>query len=264
MSLLSLAQLTVDPASIPEMVAAAAQARYDAVNLRVRAQADKGPSLIPVQELKSQLADGGLSVLSLTSFWIHPETVADDIRSLAEAAAAFGAPFVQSAINDPEEARALANFSRACEIAAEYKLRVAIEFLGYLTVPSLGATLRFIKASGQRNAGVCLDALALFRANETAADVAAADPSLIYYLQICDGPWQSPPRDQLRVEGRGGRLYPGEGDLPLAALLDALPKDIPIDVEIPVAADATLSPEQKAQKAADKTRRFLENYRKSN
>lgn len=262
MALLSLAQLTVDPVSIPDLIAAAGKAGFDAVNPRVRAVADKGPSVIAVKEIKQRLDDSGLLALALTGFWFTPETNPKDIESMADAAAALRAPFIQSVINDDDESRALSNFSRACEIAAERKLTIAIEFLGYVAVPSLAATIRFIKASGQHNAGVCLDALALARAGETPAEVAAVDPKLICYVQICDGLRKSPPRDQLRDEARGRRLHPGEGELPIAELLDALPQDIPIDVEAPVAADAALSPELKAKKAADKTRSFLQNYRR--
>ena len=257
---LSLAQLTIDPVSINGLIAAAGKAGFDAINPRVRAVADKGPSVIPVREMKQRLDDSGLSVLALTSFWIMPETNPEDVESIADAAAAFGAPFIQSVINDTDEDRALSNFCRVCEIAAERDLTLAIEFLGYVAVSSLAATARFIRASGQRNAGICLDALALARANETPADVAALGPKLISYVQICDGLHQGPPRDQLRNEARALRLYPGEGELPIAALLDALPHDIPIDVEAPVAADAGLPAEQKAKKAADKTRSFLEKY----
>jgi sugar phosphate isomerase/epimerase len=259
---LSLAQLTIDPVSINGLIAAAAGAGFDAINPRVRAVADKGPSVIPVREMKQRLDDSGLSVLALTSFWITPDTNPEDIESIADAAAAFGAPFIQSVINDEDEGRALSNFSRVCEIVAERGLTLAIEFLGYVAVPSLAATASFIKASGQRNAGVCLDALALARAGETPADVAACDPKLFSYVQICDGPRKSPPRDQLRNEARALRLYPGEGELPIDGLIDALPPDIPVDVEAPVAADAELSPELKAKKAADKTRSFLQKYRR--
>lgn len=260
MSRLSLAQLTIDPVSINDLIAAAAEAGFDAINPRVRAVADRGPSRIAVHEIKERLDDAGLSVLALTSFWIAPDTDPADFESVADAAAAFGAPYVQCVIDDEDEGRALSNFARVCEIARDRDLVMAIEFLGYVAVPSLAATVRFIKASGQKNAGVCLDALALARADETAAEVAAVDPKLMSYLQICDGPLKSPPRDRLRNEARALRLYPGEGELPIAALLDALPKGIPIDVETPVAADAGLSPGQKAQKAADKTRGFLEKY----
>ena len=262
MSRLSLAQLTVDPVTIPDLIVAAEKAEFDAINPRVRAVTDKGPSVIAVADIRQRLDDAGMSVLALTSFWIMPETNADDIESMADAAAAFEAPYLQCVINDADEGRALANFSRVCEIAADRNLGMAIEFLGYAAVPSLAATARFIKASGQPNAGICLDVLALARANETPADVAALDPGLFSYVQICDAPLKGPPLDQLRNEARARRLYPGEGELPIAALLDALPEGIAIDVEIPVEADAGLSAGQKAQKAADKTRQFLAAYRR--
>jgi hypothetical protein len=41
--------------------------------------------------------------------------------------------------------------------------------------------------------------------------------------------------DTLHAEARGGRFYPGQGEIPLAAILDSLPEGLPIGVEAPCA-----------------------------
>ena len=41
------------------------------------------------------------------------------------------------------------------------------------------------------------------------------------------------PPEELRRESRTARLLPGEGELPLDALLDALPPDVAVSVEAP-------------------------------
>jgi hypothetical protein len=56
------------------------------------------------------------------------------------------------------------------------------------------------------------------------------------------------------------RLYPGEGELWLHEMLDALPADVTLDLEAPRVADAQLSPADKAKSAMQATRRFLDGY----
>ena len=83
----------------------------------------------------------------------------------------------------------------------------------------------------------------------TAGELAGLDPALLSYLQICDAPL-SPPRglratdplprgqhadagDDAVLEARARRLLPGEGELPLAEMLRALPSGLPVSVEAP-------------------------------
>jgi sugar phosphate isomerase/epimerase len=54
------------------------------------------------------------------------------------------------------------------------------------------------------------------------------------YAQICDAPAERPADlDTMLYHARYERLFPGEGGLDLAALLRALPRDLPLTVEVP-------------------------------
>jgi len=52
-------------------------------------------------------------------------------------------------------------------------------------------------------------------------------------VQLCDAPWQAPPPELIIHEAREGRLAPGQGQLPLAELLAALPEHVEFSVEMP-------------------------------
>lgn len=95
-----------------------------------------------------------------------------------------------------------------------------------------------------------MDALHLHRSGGTPADLATRRDVPILLAQLCDARSQSPPRHRLREESLGDRLYPGQGALPLADLLAALPAGVPITVEAPVAADIDLSALERAERAA--------------
>jgi hypothetical protein len=79
------------------------------------------------------------------------------------------------------------------------------------------------------------------------ADLAAADPGLLTYVQLCDAPLAAP-ADPVH-EARAARLLPGEGQLPLRGLLAALPDGIQVTVEAPPVDLGDGGPEAFAAKA---------------
>jgi sugar phosphate isomerase/epimerase len=133
----------------------------------------------------------------------------------------------------------------------------------YTAVNSLDKAHRMVVATQARNLGLLIDALHLARAGGTPAEIAALPREHIAYLQLCDAPGELPPGMTLRQESLGARLYPGEGALPLRALMDALPEGIVIDVETPVAANQGASPAERARLALSATQRFLTAWRSS-
>ncbi len=86
----------------------------------------------------------------------------------------------------------------------------------------------------------------------------ALDAKYFPYAQISDGllPPDDPPP---AMSDPGTRAIPGEGKLPLHELLAALPKGIPLSVELPhdVAPKGT-SARDWAKITLDRTHRFLE------
>jgi sugar phosphate isomerase/epimerase len=108
---------------------------------------------------------------------------------------------------------------------------------------------------------VLVDALHLSRSGGGPADVAAVPAERIAYVQLCDAPAKAPPFDRLVHEARNERLHAGEGALWLDALLDALPDDIAISVEVPRSIDAGKSVAERARLAGDAARKYLAAYR---
>ena len=149
------------------------------------------------------------------------------------------------------------NLGRLAETAAQFELGLALELMPYTALNSLEKASRLVTGCKRANVGLLIDALHLARSGGTPEDVAGLPPGQIAYLQLCDAPQHRPADLPLRVESLNNRLYPGEGELPLVALLDALPPGIVIDVETPVAADRHLPADQRAAKAAAATRRLV-------
>jgi sugar phosphate isomerase/epimerase len=112
-------------------------------------------------------------------------------------------------------------------------IRLVLEFLPILGVRTLPQALAIIAAANHPRIGLLIDSLHLSRAGHQPSDLNAVDPRLMPYLQICDA--TPVPADTsisaLLHEALHARLLPGEGGLPITALLGEVP-DVPISLEL--------------------------------
>jgi sugar phosphate isomerase/epimerase len=109
-----------------------------------------------------------------------------------------------------------------------------------------------VARSKRPNASVLVDALHFSRSGGIPAHIGQVDPSLFRYAQICDASADTPGPDDtpsLIREARTGRLLPGEGVLPLAELVAALPDGVPLAIEAPCRATAELPAGGRARRA---------------
>jgi sugar phosphate isomerase/epimerase len=182
------------------------------------------------------------------SYYLLPEMDWDEYRPSLEYAAELGARYALVIGRDPDWSHQRDSFGQICDIAGEYGLVAAIEApVG--TLSPISAAFQVIEETGRKNAVVCIDPTAFARAGDTPASLQRRDPALLPYTQLNDG----------KREG-GPRLRPGDGEAAVAALLSALPKDIPLSLEWPPPRDSSYSAEEWARVAMEGTRRFLKDY----
>ena len=266
-SRLSLAQLTINEACGSALVEAAATAGFDAVGLRVVSPAGVAQHApiagneASLREVERSLAATGLSVLDVNSFWITPQTRAENVKPVIDAAVRLRAPWILVVIDDRELTRGTETFAACCELADIAGIGIALEFQPYGAVRSLGAARDIVRVSGRSNVGIVLDTLHFCRSGGQASEIAALPADALAFVQICDALLRPPPLEELRLESRGGRLYPGEGELPLFELMEALPEGITLDVETPNRRAAHLPAVEQARLSAAATRRFLADWK---
>ncbi len=268
--LLSLAHLTALDASPPELVQAAARAGFDAVGLRLVPPHPNDPVFPLVNDpgLKRQtmnaLRGTGIRVLDIEALWLWPHTEIARFQPALEAGAELGAHYLLVVGNDPDAGRQADNFHALSELADAHGLQPMIEFISYCTIGTIDAARKLAEQSSGGRAGVLIDVLHYARTGATSADLAALDPGMLGYVQLCDAPAGAPPADRLRTEAREDRLFPGEGGLPLAELLAGLPEATAISVEAPHRLHAGLAPTERARLALAATRRLLEGLDENN
>lgn len=147
---------------------------------------------------------------------------------LIDAAAELGARHVLVASMAPDRAAVIERFGALCDRAAPAGITVVLEFLPIFAVATLADAVGIVQEAARTNGGVLVDTLHLARSGGSPDDLTAV-AALLPYVQIADAP--STPAMSLRDEALHGRLLPGEGDLPLAATLAAVPS-VPLSVEL--------------------------------
>lgn len=253
--------LELDPVRLIDV---AAKAGFSSVALRMRAAVPGGPEYpLPIgsagmRETKARMRDSNVGVLQAELVGLARSTDVQACRALCESAAEVGATRIVASGDDADMGIVADKLGELCDLAAEYRLAVDIEFMPFRALMTLAMALDVIRRAGRPNAFVMVDALHLYRSGGSVADVAAADRSRIGVYQICDAPLTAPPADQLATEARERRLLPGHGELPLHALMDALPPGTPVAAEIPLMAQfPDLTPLERARRIYDAAVPFI-------
>jgi sugar phosphate isomerase/epimerase len=127
-----------------------------------------------------------------------------------------------------------------------------------MEVKSFEQAVRVIKAAARPNASLAIDTLHMVRNGRFAADLAALDPALIGYVQLCDGKMMPPTADYYD-EAVNNRMPPGEGEFPLADFLAVLPPDRALSLEVPVnrLRDQGMNATERARLILNAARKFL-------
>lgn len=217
-------------------VRAAASAGFELVGVRLGPAypTDPTPSLVGeparVRQVQEAIAGLGLRVLDVEVVRIRPDSRPDDWEPLLELGAELGAAFVLAVSNDPDPSRTASALRALTESAAMRGLGVGVEFMVFSEIRTAAAAAAAVKQAAHPALGIVADPLHLYRGGGRAADVAGLP---LLAAQLCDAPDRAPASaEAMAQEARGARLMPGEGALPLSEFLDALPKGLPVSLEV--------------------------------
>lgn len=217
------------------------------------------------RDARAALAATGLPLLDVEVVWIKPDSSMDDHRKVIDVGADLGARNVLCVSSDPDAARTAEKLAALCEHAAPANIRVALEFGIFTEVRTLKAALAVLDRIDHPAKAVLVDPIHVDRSGTTVAEIAAIDPALLPYAQFCDAPATRPDPADFGAVIRDAidlREQCGDGALPLAAMLQALPEGIPLAIELRSLAlrEAFPHPALRATEVARKTRAWLEAY----
>lgn len=243
--LLSLHQLTV--MEVPDtatLASVAARAGYQAVDLFVRFR-DGAWQRPPTVETPAAFAaarrafrDAGVRAHNLESFLLTPRFDWDAYRARLEGGAELGASRVTLFLVDRDRVRGEESLARAAAIAAGYGLQIGLEAAPISLIRPLAELAAYIRRLRLPNVRLVVDLLHTARNGDGLAEIAALAPDLIGSVQLCDAPALLPdgPGNVMARrmhEAMWQRRFPGEGALPIRSVLNILPADVPLSIEIP-------------------------------
>jgi len=152
-----IAPTTLQDTAPIEYIEATAAAGYDGIGLRVHRS--PGLPFHPVvgnapliAEMKSRIADAGLDVFDLYSFYLQPDTDVASFAPAMELGASFGAKYATVMGADENWSRQRDNFVKTCDLAAQFGLTCSLEFAVIRPLATLPQTLRLIDEA-KRDAG---------------------------------------------------------------------------------------------------------------
>ena len=139
------------------------------------------------RELRAAMRDRGVRSRSARDASSGPcdiRAAAGDMDIMRE----LGVERLNTVSMDPDLGRSLDQLALFAEMAAERGMQATIELCPALTINTLGAAVAAVRHVGRRDFSLLLDTMHLGRSGATAAEVAALDPALIGYVQLCDAP----------------------------------------------------------------------------
>jgi sugar phosphate isomerase/epimerase len=156
---------------------------------------------------------------------------ASDLDLFAE----LGALQVTTVAMEPDASRAQSQLALLAELAEQRGMGLNLEFAPPHSINTFEKALSAVRCIAKPNVRLTIDAMHFFRSGGSVDQLAGAGGACVGYMQLCDVPL-SPTIDDYYQEACFSRRLPGEGGLPLGALLSAVPKDVRVGLEIPMQA----------------------------
>ena len=229
--LISLAAGVLPEFSPEDVIHAAAQAGFNATGIWCDLNSWDRQTTARVSRA---LADTGLCALDLEVAWVKPGDAIDAYDAMVDIALELGARNLLCVSSEPDTNRTKRWFEHLCRRAERGQLRVVLEFLAITEISSLQQAVDIVEDVAHPVGGILVDTLHLHRTGSGAQDLHAVDAKLMPYVQLCDASaalLDSSPQGLLD-DALYLRRLPGDGDLPLQAVLQQLDPLLPLSLEI--------------------------------
>jgi sugar phosphate isomerase/epimerase len=188
-------------------------------------------------DLLAVMADRGVSMSLGEGLLIAPGV---DVRSYAidlDIMAELFIPRINTVSLEPDRARTFDQLAALTALAADRGIATCIEPVVGLSIADLATALAAVEYVGGDDVSLLIDTMHVARFGAVADDLRSLPAERIGYIQLSDTTLQ-PRMANYAEEAIFERLPPGEGELPLAAMLAALPDDRVVGLEIPMRSHA--------------------------
>jgi sugar phosphate isomerase/epimerase len=185
------------------------------------------------QDLVTAMDDCGVSISLGEGMVIAPGAdvvnLAADLNVMAE----LGTAQINTVSFDPDRNRTFDQLAMLTEMAAERGIGTTIEMAPGLTIGDLPTAVAAIEHVGRPDLRLLVDTMHWARLGYGAVELHELGPEKIGYVQLSDTTLKLRMKSYLE-EALYERMAPGDGELPLAEILGAVPANVVVGLEIPM------------------------------
>ena len=228
-----------------EMIYCAKAIGYDYVSIRilpmgVEAEFDydftRHPELLRLT--RQAMEETGVGIHDIELAKIHDHSDVPSFEASFEAAADLGAKAVISSIWTEDRERYLEQFAQVCDLAAQYGLRVGLEFVTWATIWNLKQAREVLELVNRPNAGLMIDTLHAHRSRVSLKELEECPKEWFDFAHVCGGPVEIPDRTDLEnliYYGRDDRFYltDPENGVDAAGMIRRMREDTVLSLELP-------------------------------
>jgi sugar phosphate isomerase/epimerase len=210
------------------------------------------------REVKAALSARGVSLSLGEGFLIRPGADIRDCVADIDILCDLGVRCINMCSIDPDTSRSFDQCAALAEMAGARGIESTLEFGPIFAIRNLSEALAALRHAARPTFRLLIDTLHLARAGLGPKDLSALPSDTIGYAQLCDVPLAFTPESYLN-EAQFERMVPGEGELPLADIVAALPRNIVLGLEIPMLRDALagVDPHTRVKRCVEATRNLL-------
>lgn len=240
--LYSLAHLTLINCTPAELVYIAARAGYDAVSPRFVKMnvadefAYSALDKAQVEATKTALSITGLRVLDIELARITDDCDPRNFEAALEIGGELGARhMIMSAWTTRRDDRnfLLDIYQETCNLAAPYGMTIDLEFPSFSRLRTLDDVLDIVRSTECSNGGILVDTLYLHLSRVDLGELLHVPPEWLHFLHISDClPGIADTREGMIQLARDARLYPGEGCIDFAGIIERCPP-VYYSIELP-------------------------------
>ena len=180
-----------------------------------------------VQATKTALATTGLKVLDIELARITEDCDPREFEAALELGGELGAGhMIMSAWTTRRDDRnfLLDVYAETCDLAAPYGLTIDLEFPSFSRLRTLDEVLDIVRAADRPNGGILVDTLYLHLSRVDLGELLHVPPEWLHFLHISDClPGIADTREGMVQLARDARLYPGEGWIDFAGIIERCP-----------------------------------------
>jgi sugar phosphate isomerase/epimerase len=186
------------------------------------------------RDLLAAMDDRGVSISLGEGLLIAPGV---DVRSYTadlDIMAELGIPRINTVSLEADRARTFDELAVLTGLAADRGLLTSVEPVPGLAIADLPTAMAAVEHVGRDEISLLIDTMHVARSSAGADDLRSLPAERIGHIQLCDVPLRSTGQYNYAEEAMFHRMAPGEGELPLAEMLAALPSDRVVGLEVPM------------------------------